>query len=136
MKTESTNAEASVEPADAAAELQGLYHQWKDWSIRLKQAVLIDDWIQVSRCQREKEVLKTRISQLSVSHPEQTREIHRSDFARQLRLAEQEIFDLISQKVNESKMKIQQFDNSLSNLRRIQSSYIKPRQSMGLSRTG
>lgn len=133
MSTESHKDSGDVPVAD---KLNRLYVSWRDCTIRQKQFVLLDDWVQVATCQKKKEKFKEEISRINDPESPECREVHNCDFVRELVLAESDLVELISERLDQTRRDIDNLESSSRSLKQIHKTYAPSLRESGFSNAG
>lgn len=117
MKRSNLNKENSTSPTDQG--FSDYLNSWLQWSIQEKQAILIDDWVQVGLCQRQKSNLSDSIQSYSHSqHSDPPKHLIQT-----IQDQQREIVELIDSRVDEGREELDKLDSSTKNLKGIHSSY-------------
>ena len=117
MKLNIPAKENTVDPTDQG--FSQYLNSWMQWSVQEKQAILIDDWVQVDLRQRQKSHLSDRIqSYAKTNFCDPPREL-----MQQLQDQQREIIELIDTKVVQGKNELEKLDSSTKQLKNIHVSY-------------
>lgn len=106
-----------------------LWEEWRDWSLRQKYSILIDDWVQVAHCQRSKDKIQAELMGLSRT----TAQKLPPELVGQLQLLERELIELIDSCVASTRVEIQELDSTQRKLKKLGHSYGARKQSYRLS---
>jgi hypothetical protein len=106
-----------------------LWEEWRDWSLRQKYSILIDDWVQVAHCQRSKDKIQTELMGSSRNPAPHLP----SELLGQIQLLERELIELIDSCVASTRTEIQELDSTQRKLKKLGQSYGARKQSFRLS---
>lgn len=137
LNTQSGKVTSEVPVSESVAgKLTGLYVLWRDCTIRQKQFILLDDWVQVATCQKKKEKFKEEISRITDPESPECHEVHNSDFVHELVLAETDLVELISERLERTRRDIENLESSSRSLKHIHKTYAPRTPQSGFSNAG